>query len=259
MRPCRAASIDYAAGIPQTRLVSIMRSIPLDPECLELRGALEVDVSESGLHPRRLPSWTWPRMAGPFLPIVVPMGSGVRLVLSTDADVIELDAKLRTFMFLGDPYRELRFDLVVDGVEVATADAPEADALVFDRSDPGNTVLEERGVTTVRFEGLRARGSGGMSTVEIWVPQAAEVELRALRVDDGAVVGRAPAAAGPRWVHYGSSISHCMEAETARLGTWPVVAATASRVGPGEPRVRRSVPSRPVRRAHDPRPATRPT
>jgi len=62
-----------------------------------------------------------------------------------------------------------------------------------------------------------------MKDVALWLPQAAAVELRALRIDAGAEVA-SRVRTGRRWVHYGSSISHCMEAATP-LGIWPAVAA----------------------------------
>ena len=73
--------------------------------------------------------------------------------------------------------------------------------------------LTEGGPTTIRFDDLAPE----RKVVEIWLPPRGTVELRALRVDDGASVDAAPDDRR-RWVHYGSSISHCMEAE-APLGT----------------------------------------
>jgi lysophospholipase L1-like esterase len=62
-----------------------------------------------------------------------------------------------------------------------------------------------------------------MKEVAVWLPQAATVELRALRIEAGAEL--APRTrTRPRWVHYGSSISHCLEAATP-VGVWPAVAA----------------------------------
>jgi hypothetical protein len=59
--------------------------------------------------------------------------------------------------------------------------------------------------------------------VELWLPHAAATHLVELRTD-GSV--RPPEAqdARRRWVHYGSSISHCLEAERP-TGVWPAVAA----------------------------------
>jgi hypothetical protein len=59
--------------------------------------------------------------------------------------------------------------------------------------------------------------------MQVWLPANASVALRDVRVDDGASV--APASStGRRWVHYGSSISHCTEADRP-TGVWPVIVA----------------------------------
>jgi hypothetical protein len=61
-----------------------------------------------------------------------------------------------------------------------------------------------------------------MKNVELWLPQQTPTELVALRADGDVL---APLPDGRRrWVHHGSSISHCIEAD-GPTGTWPVVAA----------------------------------
>jgi lysophospholipase L1-like esterase len=65
--------------------------------------------------------------------------------------------------------------------------------------------------------------------VEIWLAQNATATLRQLRFDDGATVEAPAPSTRRRWVHYGSSISHCMEAEHP-TGTWPAVAARTAAV-----------------------------
>ncbi|GAA4661512.1 hypothetical protein GCM10023214_62250 [Amycolatopsis dongchuanensis] len=57
--------------------------------------------------------------------------------------------------------------------------------------------------------------------LEIWLPQAEITELIALRTD--APVD-APTPPGRRWLHHGSSLSHCAEAASP-TGTWPAIAA----------------------------------
>jgi hypothetical protein len=57
--------------------------------------------------------------------------------------------------------------------------------------------------------------------VELWLPHAAAAHLIELRTDG--TVAPAPDTGARRWVHYGSSISHCLEAERP-TGTWPAVA-----------------------------------
>jgi hypothetical protein len=74
----------------------------------------------------------------------------------------------------------------------------------------------------VRFEGLPA----GDNTYAVWLSQSAPVLLRSIGVPDDAklepVTDRRP-----RWITYGSSISHCGAAHSPAR-TWP---ATAARMG----------------------------
>jgi lysophospholipase L1-like esterase len=74
--------------------------------------------------------------------------------------------------------------------------------------------------TTVRFEGLPP----GAKRVEVWLPHAASVVLGAVRIDDGATATAPSPEERRRWIHYGSSISHCLEA-LRPTGVWPVVAS----------------------------------
>ena len=75
------------------------------------------------------------------------------------------------------------------------------------------------GQTGFRFEGLPA----GEKLVELWLPQHGEFRLRGLEMSDGAAI-RPYADTRPKWVTYGSSITHCRTAESPGF-TWPAVAA----------------------------------
>jgi hypothetical protein len=63
--------------------------------------------------------------------------------------------------------------------------------------------------------------------VELWLPSNSTVELRAIHLDDGATIAAPPPDHRPRWVHHGSSISHCLEAHSGSR-TWP---STAAQIG----------------------------
>jgi hypothetical protein len=63
----------------------------------------------------------------------------------------------------------------------------------------------------------------GCPRVEVWLPNSASTMLRDVRVPEGATAHPAPADR-PRWVHHGSSISHCGEAPSP-TGTWPALIA----------------------------------
>src|SRR5438105_8469529 len=73
--------------------------------------------------------------------------------------------------------------------------------------------------THVRFDGLAT----SMKRIELWLPQNCSVEVRDLRIGDTAMIQPA-LRDGRSWLHYGSSISHCNEAD-GPTETWPAIAA----------------------------------
>ncbi|PZG46294.1 lipase [Spongiactinospora gelatinilytica] len=185
--------------------------LPLTGGPVTVAGALRLDPTATGLVPKRLPAWTEVQMTDPYMRMVAPRPAGVRLVFRTDADAIELDVHVTRFRNAYFPPPPVAFDLVVDGEQVISAPAERGDLC----SVAAGAVVEKIEGTpeTIRFDGL----GRGWKDVELWLPQASVVELRALRVDGDAAPGVLP---GRRWIHYGSSISHCAEAY-GPTRTWP--------------------------------------
>jgi lysophospholipase L1-like esterase len=196
--------------------------VVLDDGVVEWRGALGFDRSDAGVAPRRLPDWTRSRIPDLFVESMVRMSSGVRLAFATNSDTIELDAQLTAFRFEGQPPMVHGVDLVIDGAVVVHEQTDTAQRFVLDPIARGVTGFEPAGPWCLRWSGL------GSSTkrIEIWLPTNATTEIRALKVDDGATVA-ASANAALRWVHYGSSISHCMEV-VHPTETWPALVARSS-------------------------------
>lgn len=187
---------------------------------VRVAGALDGEVGEAGVTFQRLPAWPRQQINDLQHQLVVSMPSGVRLELATDAREIELDVMLTFLVLEGDRVRPAAFDVVVGGEVVGSAQTEVGTQIHY---DPFNDEVDFRpgGPTTVCFTDLPANGTTG---VEIWLPQDCVVELRDLRVPDGATVSQPPAASRPRWVHYGSSISHCLEAGRP-TETWPALAS----------------------------------
>ena len=199
--------------------VDELTEVPLVGGPVEIRGALDLEQTDVGLRPRRLPAWTRPQIPEAFGDMVVAQPSGVRLVLTTEASTLELTVRISRTLFPGAPEPQPAgvFALVVDGTPTQTVLAPDGQVLaMLDFAAPPTVLPGEPG--TVRFGPLPP----GPVEVEVWLPQAAQVELIRLRAD-GPVTAPSPPA-GPHWVHHGSSISHCIEADSP-LGVWPVVAA----------------------------------
>lgn len=191
---------------------------------VRVAGIVELDPTPDGANTQRLPARARSQFMEVAIAAVSSMPSGGRLEMVTDATSIELDLLVTRIGFPGrDPW-PAKLDLVVDGEVVATAATEEGH--LFRLQLPPSTAFDfEPGeATTIRFDGLVP----GAKHVEIWLPHNAGVELRALRVSDGASVA-APSEPTRRWIHYGSSISHSMEADTP-TGVWPAVAARAAEV-----------------------------
>ena len=202
-----------------------MKTILEDP-AVTIAGALATSHSKDGITPRRLPKWASDQILDPTLQLMLTNASGVRLVFDTDSDAIELEYLLTGLEFPGSRLPPPCFDLVVDGELNATAQAAVGNRLVVevlpDRSY--NTTLVRGRPSTVAFKNLGRT----MKRVEIWLPQGQNVEMRSLKVARGASV-RGSDNGAPRWIHHGSSISHCSEADRP-TNTWPAVAARAARV-----------------------------
>lgn len=108
------------------------------------------------------------------------------------------------------------YDLVVDGVPVASATVPGGRVA---HVDPLTQAMEVRPGSpgTARFTGLAPE----VKDVEIWLPHNEVTHLVALRTDapiEPSVTDRRV------WLHHGSSISHGSNA-VSPTATWPAVAA----------------------------------
>jgi GDSL-like Lipase/Acylhydrolase family len=195
-----------------------VQNVPLEAGPVRWVGAFDFDRRPTGIVPRRLPHWTRPQVPL-FMEIMVTMPSGVRLEFATDARTIELDV-LPTRIEISKPPLPAAFDLIVDDEPPRSVITESGDRLKIDLRDRGKATRVRGEAGTVRFADLRP----GMKQCELWLPANAILELRALRIDDAAAIEPSRPRQRRRWVHHGSSISHCMEASSPTQ-TWPAVAA----------------------------------
>src|SRR5690242_11213984 len=160
------------------------------------------------LRPTRLPSWTRRQFGGDaMLESAADHTSGVRLELDTAARCLELRLHFtRTwFWFVPFPPRAAVVAVVAADTErVFSYD--EGDIVRVDESGRAD---RERGDPSSLIAHLG--GDGSVRRVVVWLPHNAAVELLDIHADDALEAGPRSA---PRWVHYGSSISHCLEADT---------------------------------------------
>ncbi|MDX3428461.1 SGNH/GDSL hydrolase family protein [Streptomyces sp. ME01-18a] len=183
-----------------------------------LRGALDLERTEHGLLPHRLPARARAQNTDGQLAMAEAQPAGVRLVLRTRATVVELDTLPTKRVYVGAPARpDGVYDLLVDGRPAGSATVAGGNTLTIDMSTGSAEVLPGP-VGTLRFDGL----SEGMKDVEIWLPHNETTELVALRTD--APVEPVPDRGRPVWLHHGSSISHGSDAASPTT-TWPALAA----------------------------------
>ena len=117
--------------------------------------------------------------------------AGVRLSFRSDTELVEGD--------LVPDAESTAVDLYVDGV--------------FQTSAPLG------GRSGFSFKGLHA----GEKLIELWLPQLGTFRLKSLGLSDGATLSPFEDTR-PRWITYGSSISHCGAAESPSQ-TWPAIVA----------------------------------
>ena len=183
-----------------------------------VRGALDLESTEQGVLPHRLPPWARRQVPDDQLAMAEAQPSGVRLAFRTAASSIELDVLPTKMAYQGAPPRpDGIYDLLVDGRLTARATAAGGNVRTMDMAT-GSTVTTPGPVATIRFAGLEAV----VKDVEIWLPHNEITELVALRTD--APADPAPEGSRPTWLHHGSSISHGSNAESPST-TWPALAA----------------------------------
>ncbi|WP_328745115.1 GDSL-type esterase/lipase family protein [Streptomyces sp. NBC_00285] len=183
-----------------------------------LRGALDVERTEHGVLPHRLPARARAQNTDGQLAMAESQPSGVRLAFRTRATAVELDTLPTKRAYVGAPARpDGVYDLLVDGRQAGQGSVRAGHVITVDMTT-GTSEVRPGPPGTVRFGGL----SGAVKDVEIWLPHNETTELIALRTD--APVEPAPARDRRVWLHHGSSISHGSDAASPTR-IWPAVAA----------------------------------
>jgi len=168
-----------------------MRQVQLDESMFQ--GAVSFEKGDDWIKPWRLP-FDKLKLYPPDDALVgrAKTAAGVRLRFSTNADVLVLD--------IVPAEGERPFDLTIDGELMLTVVAEdEHDQVLFPFVPAGDKV------------------------VEIWLPQGHPVALRDLRMTEGTDC-EAVDDPRPKWITYGSSITHCGAAHSPAR-TWPATAA----------------------------------
>jgi hypothetical protein len=193
-----------------------LRHVDVVDGAIRFAGIVELESTPGGTVLHRMPAWARAQHNDIALSLVETMPSGGRLEMVTDATCLELDVQLTLVQLGAEPGPPATFEVIIDGERARVESTRTGTLIVIDRRT-GAVDFRPGGGETIRFDGLPP----GDKHVEVWLPHAAVVHLVEMRAD-GAIT--APRPTGRRWIHYGSSISHCLEAARP-TGVWPVVAA----------------------------------
>ncbi|MFI1863945.1 GDSL-type esterase/lipase family protein [Streptomyces jumonjinensis] len=184
-----------------------------------LRGALDLERTEHGLLPHRLPARARAQCADRQLATAESQPSGVRVVFRTRATAIELETLRTKMAYRGAPPRpDGVYDLLVDGRLARQSGVTGGDVLMVDMSTGAVETLPGP-AGAVRFTGLPDR----MKDIEIWLPHNEITQLIAVRTD--VPVEAVPEDGRTVWLHHGSSISQGSDAASPST-TWPALAAS---------------------------------
>lgn len=177
-----------------------MQSVPLDANFFQ--GAVSIEQGDGWLKPWRLPHEQRRLFPSPDDTLLAraEMASGVRLRFQTDSQCLKLSYLPLPAVPPGCERDTFHFDVTIDGEIVASAPAA-----------PGS---EETAI-----DGLPA----GDKVLELWLLPEAPVAIRGLDADDGAACRVVPDDR-PKWVTYGSSLTHCVRAHSPAR-TWPAIVA----------------------------------
>jgi lysophospholipase L1-like esterase len=190
---------------------------------IDVVGALGFEEDSDGwVTPRRLPDWTINQFADGAIDRFSKFPSGVRLRFTTSADEITLKVRVSRLVITGiaDQVRPAAFDLLIDGVESQTQHAENGNILRLTATAPSVFVetLEVGEIDNLKFSGLGTASKN----IEIWLPTSGIVEIAEVSATSEIVA--APADSRKRWLHYGSSISQCIEADRP-MDAWALRAA----------------------------------
>ncbi|MEJ1970516.1 MAG: hypothetical protein WDN03_18095 [Rhizomicrobium sp.] len=175
-----------------------------------LHGHIDVRRRPGSLQPLRYPAAEH-AYYDVFTRWVASAPAGVRLRLRTDSGVLRLTVKQRVAAFDGTP-RPAAWPVFVNGKPHGAATVVGGAAIGADGVLKG----DENAAVTVDLP-------AGDNAVEVWLPQTATVSLTELAIADGRRWAPWPDTR-KRVLFHGSSITHCMEADTP-AGAWPAVAA----------------------------------
>ena len=190
--------------------------VQLPDDRVAIAGAITSDVTATGITPRRI-SNAYRHQLPMEVEFLASSPSGVRLRFVTDSPTVGLEL-LGTHLAIGDAMYAAAIDLRADGDLVASEQFTAGNVINVDPQSRAMNFVPGEPIT------LTFDVPAGARVLELWLPNSSLVEARALAIADGASLSAAPTDVRRKWVHHGSSISHCIEAYSGSR-TWPATAA----------------------------------
>ena len=161
-----------------------------DPR-LRWSGSISNDVTSKGVAPWRIPHDEKGLYAEELVGRAA-MPAGVSVNFQSDSNYLEGACNASS--------ERSPIDLMIDGKLIGTASTED--------------------LTSFKFGGLGSE----MKSFELWLPQFGEFQLNSLTISDGAEFTEFSDPGLPKWITYGSSITHCRAANSPTL-TWPSIVA----------------------------------
>jgi len=184
-----------------------------------LRGVARMDKTERGLSLSRLPEWTYAQHAHePGVAKMAERLAGAHIDIETDATNIKVtyrslrDSNPSTNWISGPSTIAVTTEGFEQSISHSNGDLRVWNFDVIEQEIEGEDSVAE-------FE---LPPSDKARIVQVWLPQNCPIELISIEAN----ADWQPPSFGfqPLWVHYGSSISHCEDAD-GPLGVWQVAAA----------------------------------
>lgn len=195
-----------------------MKDTPIEVVIASLRGTAEITRGNRGLLLSRLPAkFSMYHDVDSLTQKVADQASGVRLAFDTNASRIEVEYRATMDRTLDGTFTSppSTVTLTTAGFERSQAHS-NGDYRVWNGDKVERLDLGENSIAIFELP-----ESASQRRIDIWLPHNCNIELVAVR-SDGELL---PAPHDQKkWIHYGSSISHSIEAEKP-TGVWPVVAS----------------------------------
>jgi len=186
-----------------------------------IRGVAQIWKTELGLRFSRLPAWTYPQhQHEPIVAKMVERLAGVHLNILTAATKLTFTYRSERDTNLADGWVSLPSTIAVtthgfeQSVSHTNGDLRVWNGEIVEDYRVGQDSVAKFALPTCKEPRL----------VQIWLPQNCPIDLIDISADAAMIAETEDQQLLPRWVHYGSSISHCEDAD-GPLGVWSVAAA----------------------------------